>query len=71
MNLITKINSSNFYTPKNLTYYNENHIFDVVFADELIPGHYILRLNFTTYLNSDGKGLFKTNYSNEEYVHKT
>jgi len=70
--VLTKINSLNFYTPKNWIYYNKNHIFYLVFADELIPGHYILRLNFTTYLDySDEKGLFKTNYTNEEYIHKT
>jgi len=69
--VLTDINSSNFYTPKNSTYYNENHIFDLVFVHELIPGHYILRLNFTTYLESDEKDFFKTDYTNEEYIHKT
>jgi len=71
--VLTKINSLNFYKPIlcYMRYYNENHIFELIFADELTPDHYILRLNFTTYLNSDGKGLFKTSYTNEEYIHKT
>jgi len=50
---------NNTVEPKNYTYNNESHIFDIYFIDILSKGYYILKVEYFVYPDNDG-GLFTT-----------
>jgi len=50
------------------TYVNDkkNHIINYHFIEELLPGHYLLLVEFHTIIDNAGESLFKTSYTNAE-----
>jgi len=55
---------NNTVIPKNYTYNNDSHIFDIYFTDTLSIGYYILKVEYFVNPDNDG-GLFTTSFINK------
>jgi len=62
---LSEINSLKEQKWKKFVYNKTNHILNYHFIDELLPGHYLLLVDFyTNLIDNTGEDLFKTSYTN-------
>jgi len=61
---LSEINSLNEQIWKMYDYDKENHILNYHFFDELLPGHYLLLVEFHTIMDKAAESLFKISYTN-------
>jgi len=60
---LTKLNSLREQIWMKKVYDNKSHILDFSFYDQLLPGNYLLQMEFKTIIDND-ESLFKTSYTN-------
>jgi len=62
---LSEINSLKEQKWKKFVYNKTSHILNYHFIDELLPGYYLVLVEFyTNLINNTGEGLFKTSYTN-------
>jgi len=57
---LTKLNTSRKEKLKKVMYDIKSHILDYYFIDQLLPGDYLLQMEFITIIDDTGESLFKT-----------
>lgn len=59
-------NKELIYKPSHYSYNKEINIFIIHFSNKLLPGNYILNVEFFSEATNDIKGLFRTSYNNKK-----
>lgn len=54
------------YKPIKFSYIHKTNTYIMYFIDKILPGDYILNINFVGKATNNTKGLFRTSYKNEE-----